>query len=38
MGDGGAIANLGQKSLDLSDDDHDLRFVLRWAFIGEMQS
>ena len=31
MGDGRTIANLGQKSLNLTDDDHDLRSVFQIA-------
>ena len=33
MGDGGAIANLGQKSLNLSDDDRDLCSVFQIAAV-----
>ena len=33
MGDGGTIANLGQKRLHLSDDDRDLCFVFQIAAV-----
>ena len=33
MGDGGTIANLGQKSLNLTDDEHDLRSVFQIAAV-----
>ena len=33
MGDGGTIANLGQKSVNLSDDGNDLRFVFQIAAV-----
>ena len=33
MGDGGTKANLGQKSLNVSDDDHDLRSVFQIAAV-----
>ena len=38
MGDGGTIANLGQKSLNLSDDDHDLRSVFQIAAVSYSSS
>ena len=34
MGDGGTIANPGQKSLSLTDDEHDLRSVFRIAAVS----
>ena len=33
MGDGGTIANLGQKKLNLSDDDHNLCSVFQIAAV-----
>ena len=33
MGDGGTIANFGQKSLNLTDDDHGLRSVFQIAAV-----